>query len=105
MRRLPKNIVLSSKKTNLCELCLAAKRVSFKEEKTEEEKKLLILYENHLENSISQRRAFKEDILKLTDEKAMIVVDFKQNIRLDGSSEEVSVIFYTPTMINYIRGI
>ena len=90
------------KKTNLCELCLATKRVSFKEENTKEEKQLLILYENHLENSIAQRRAFKEDILKLIDEKAMIVVDFKQNIRLGGSPEEVSAIFYTPTMINYI---
>ena len=47
----------------------------------------------------------EELILKLTDEKAMIVVDFKQNIRLGGSLEEVSAIFYTPTMINYIRGI
>lgn len=37
LRRLPKNIVLPSKKTDLFELCLAAKRVSFKEENTEEE--------------------------------------------------------------------
>ena len=94
LRRLPKNIILPSKKTDLCELSLGAKRVSFKEEKTEE-KQLLIIYENHLENSIAQIRAFKEDILKLTDEKAMIVVDFKQNIRLGGSSEKVSAIFYT----------
>ena len=37
LRKLPKNIVLQSKKTGLCELCLSAKRVSFKEENTEEE--------------------------------------------------------------------
>ena len=96
---MPKNIILPSKKTDLCELCLIGKKKENIQNPSEEEKKLLLVYKNHLSNAVAQRICFKNDILNLREKQAIIVMDFKQNIKLGGNfllqgPEEVSYDFY-----------
>ena len=58
LKRIPGNIVYPNKRTDLCELCLFSNRIKNKQNRTQEEKNLLILYENHHQNSILQRNSF-----------------------------------------------
>lgn len=102
LRRLPKNIIIPRKKTDLCEVCLAAKRVMNKTIRTEEENNLVMIYTNHIQNAQSQRSELKNHIRDLKENEAIIILDFKQNIKLGGSPEEVSRDFYHPTSINYL---
>ena len=61
LRRLPKNIILPSKKTDLCELCLIGKKKENIQNPSEEEKILLLVYKNHL----SQMLLHKGLVLKM----------------------------------------
>ena len=63
---------------------------------------LLLLYQNHSENAKSQRNAMKNDLKLLQPQEALIILDFKQNIKLGGSPEEVNQDFYHTTSINYL---
>ena len=80
LRNLPPNIILPSKKTDLCELCWNAKKIEKKQVKSEQENNLLLLYKNHKENAFMQRMAMKYDIENLKTNQAVIILDFKQNI-------------------------
>ena len=102
IRRIPKNVILPVKKTDLCELCVFAKKIETKNIKTEEEDNLLLLYRNHLENAKAQRNALKTDIQIIKDNQAIVILDFKQNIKLGGSPEELSRDYYHTTSINYL---
>jgi len=51
--------------------------------------------ESHKINNNKQRKAFFESIEKLENNEAILLMDFKENIKLGGSQREVSRIFYT----------
>ena len=102
LRNLPPNIILPSKKTDLCELCWNEKKIEKKQVKSEQENNLLLLYKNHKENAFMQRMAMKYDIENLKTNQVVIILDFKQNIKLGGSPEEKSREFYQKTSINYL---
>ena len=61
-----------------------------------------MLYKNHLEIAKSQRNALKTDIQIIKDNQAIVILDFKQNIKLGGSPEELSRDYYHTTSINYL---
>ena len=86
----------------MCELCWNEKKIEKKQVKSEQENNLLLLYKNHKENAFMQRMAMKYDIENLKTNQAVIILDFKQNIKLGGSPEEKSREFYQKTNINYL---
>ena len=102
LNKIPNNIILPTKKTDLCELCLMVKKVLNKREKNEEQKNLILIYENHKENALSQRNSMKLNIENLTTDQGIMIMDFKQNIKLGGSPEEISRDYYHTTSINYL---
>ena len=102
LRNIPQNIILPSKKTDLCELCWNGKKIEKKEVKSEQEMNLLLIYNYHKENAFIQRMAMKSDIENLKEHEAVLILDFKQNIKLGGSPEEKSREFYQTTSINYL---
>jgi hypothetical protein len=55
----------------------------------------------HKENKDAQRRAFKSEIDKLQDNQAILLMDFKENVKLGGSAREVSSIFYSSSSRTY----
>jgi hypothetical protein len=101
-RRIPKNVVIPIKKTDLCELCLRGKRLESKIIQTNEEKNLIILYRNHLQNASRQRNSLKLDLINIKIDQAILIMDFKQNIKLGNSPEQVAYDYFHPTSINYL---
>ena len=86
----------------MCELCWNAKKIEKKQVKSQQENNLLLLYYNHKENALMQRMTMKYDIENLKTNQAVIILDFKQNIKLGSSPEEKSRKFYQTTSINYL---
>jgi len=106
LRNLPKNIKKSKKKTDLCELCLHTNSIRNKKESgkelSEKENSLLQIGEYHKTNALLQRNALKTNLDSLEDGQAVVIFDFKQNIKLGGSPNEVSHDYYSPSNINYL---
>lgn len=101
-RRIPKNVIIPVKKTDLCELCLKAKKLESKIIQTNDEKNLILLYKNHLYNAKNQRNSLKLNLQNLKSDKAILIMDFKQNIKLGNSPQQVSYDYFHPTSINYL---
>ena len=58
--------------------------------------------EYHKTNALLQRNALKTNLDSLEDGQAVVIFDFKQNIKLGGSPNEVSRDYYSPSNINYL---
>ena len=54
-----------SRKTDLCELCLRANKLKLKIIQTDEEKNLITIYKNHVQNAEKQRNSLKLDLKNL----------------------------------------
>ena len=51
-------------------------------------------YENHVTNKDIQRQSYNDDIKNVKDDQMVIVMDFKESIRLRLSSRQTSRMFY-----------
>ena len=74
-RRIPKNGIIPIKKTDLCELCLRGKRLESKIIQTIEEKNLIILYRNHLQNAERQRNSLKLNLINIKIDQAILIMN------------------------------
>ena len=100
---LPKEIKVAKKSTDLCPICEEGKKAEKRLNQgsylfSENEWKILNeekeLYTTHKEYVKKQRGSFEEQIKKLKIGEAVILFDFKENIKLGGGPREVSKIFY-----------
>jgi hypothetical protein len=73
--------------------------VELPNKKQQKEYKKLQQYEfainSHKENNNTQRNSFFNSIKELKNQEAILLMDFKENVKLGGSPREVSKIFYT----------
>lgn len=106
---IPKNIKKARKATDLCEHCekyegilREQKRIKLSPERTvaekqqwEELEQLRVCVEEHKDRNTAQRTAFKEACASLKDHEALLLMDFKENLKLGGCPREVSSVFYT----------
>lgn len=106
LRKIPKNVKKAKKKTDLCELCLSTHAIEQKKTRgdqlTPDEEDTMKVGAFHKANALKQRLSFKKNVQELKEGQAVIVFDFKQNIKLGGSPEEVSQDYYHTSSINYI---
>ena len=56
--------------------------------------------EKHKDKNISQRTAFKETCFAL-DHEAILLMDFKENLKLGGCPREISSVFYSNFKLLY----
>jgi hypothetical protein len=56
---------------------------------------------NYKERNDKQRTSFKNKMNSLDDKTAMLLMDFKENIKIGGSAREVSSIFYSKSQRTY----
>jgi hypothetical protein len=100
-KNFPKNFKKATKKTDLCPVCkngeklmkINREQLSFLE--LREFNSQMKLYKRHLEITEYQRDCFKAQVDLLQTNQCIIIMDFKQNIKLGGSSMETSRDFYS----------
>jgi len=100
---LPKEIKVAKKATDLCPICeegkKAEKRLNGRFLFSEEEWKILNekkqIYATHKDYVKKQRASFEAQIKELKIGEAVVLYDFKENIKLGGGPREVSQTFYT----------
>ena len=90
-------------KTDMCSICVEGEKLSAKLEKEKDKKKRKVLekriklYNRHREDELHQRLKFKESISKIEKNHVVLVLDFKQNIKINTSpNTQISSEFYTP---------
>ena len=90
-------------KTDMCSICVEGEKLSAKLEKEKDNKKRKVLekriklYNRHREDELHQRLKFKESISKIEKNHVVLVLDFKQNIKINTSpNTQISSEFYTP---------
>lgn len=104
-----KNFKKPIKRTDLCTICengqylkkiLGSKELSI-QERTEIQSEFF-LYEKHFNSSVYQRNKFNQQRKDLSEGSCIILMDFKQNIKLGGSLNETSKDFYNKTHLSVL---
>lgn len=103
-----KNIKKPIKKTDLCPICTNGQKIKRKTNNrmSEIEKRNILeeieLYEKHLKLSEHQRKMFNEQKSNLTSFDCIVLMDFKQNIKIGGSLNETSRDFYNKSELSVL---
>lgn len=96
----PKNFVKYRKSTDLCNICYKGKILEKKNNKNSEEIKKYEAYLIHLNVNENQKKSFNILLKNLKENDIVILLDFKENIRLGGSAHEASSSFYNRSMFS-----
>lgn len=107
---IPKNIIKSKKQTDMCNICNL--KSSLEKRKEECEIKNLLLPESinsdlkainqHQDFYTHQNREYKKDINELDNESCIIVIDFKENLKVGGGPIETNSCFYSKRPISLL---
>ena len=107
---IPKNIIKSKKQTDMCNICNL--KTSLEKRKEECESKNLSLPESinndlkainqHQDFYVHQNREYKKDINELDNESCIIVIDFKENLKVGGGPIETNNCFYSKKPISLL---
>ena len=78
----------------MCPCCHRGKNLERKRERSEKEENKLKKVKRHKLLKDDQRSEYQKLIENLTEGNAVIVMDYKQNVKLKGASEELSNDYY-----------
>jgi hypothetical protein len=106
----PKQVVFPKRFTDMCPICVGGKQAKdalknnpnlLAQDKTKYEAAVKKM-EEHIACHKARRQAYKDDKLNLTSNDVLIVMDFKQNIKLNKGHLEVSRDFFNAPSRSYL---
>lgn len=107
---IPSNFIMSKKETDKCNICTSFKNLQKKEEdfrkngliipnKLKEEIKSI---KNHKKFQVHQKNQYNQDVKDLKENDAILILDFKENIKVGGGPVETSQSFYDRTPVSIL---
>lgn len=107
---IPSNFIKSKKETDKCNICNPLKKLQKKEDDyrkdglvvPEKLKSEIKVIKNHKKFQEHQKNQYDKDVNDLKQDDAIIVLDFKENIKVGGGPIETSQCFYDKTPVSVL---
>lgn len=99
------NFIHSKKRTDLCTLCYKGSLVQIAYNDIPHPPDVVTTLETlqlHRECIYAQKQAFDDELEALSDDSIMLILDFKENIAIGGSLNEVNQIFFNKSSISVL---
>jgi hypothetical protein len=100
----PKIFKKASKLTDMCPICVNGKKIKKRLESNTNQRlqREVELYQQHVFFKDQQRNLFKDSVDYTTNTSCVIVLDFKQNLKIGGGPVEVNQQFYSKKQISIL---
>lgn len=107
---IPKNIIKSKKQTDMCNICTLKKTLEKKKEEYKKNKKDLPesfeknikIINTHQKFYMHQNEEYKKDIKEIKEDSCVIIIDYKENIKIGGGPIETNNCFYEKKPISVL---